>query len=126
MPQPQQSADSSALTREPVECPHCGEALPQEPALLEALEGPSQAHPETVEARYRPTLQRVEVFGGESGFTESDPLALEAERVGSAREALRWMGQVAAKPWARGRAFLRHLADALTMALHDQMEKRPS
>ena len=70
--------------------------------------------------------ERVEVFGGESGFAESEPLALEADRVGSAREALRWMGQVAAKPWARGRAFLRHLADALTMALRDEMVKGTS
>jgi len=126
MPSSQRPADSSALTQEPVECPHCGEPLPQEPELLAALQGPTRVHPDTVEARYRPTRQRVEVFGGESGFTESDPLALEADRVNRARDALRWMGQVAAKPWARGRAFLRQLADALTMALHDEMEKRPS
>lgn len=116
-------ADSSTLTREPTRCPHCGNALPQEPELLgreRAPEEPSEGYPGTIEARYRPTLRRVEVFGGESGFSEADPLTVRAEQVDSAREALRWMGEVGSKPWVQGEPVLLQLADALAMALNDE------
>lgn len=122
----QRAADSNTLIREPTRCPHCGEALPREPELLgrgRAPEEPVQTHPETIEARYRPTLRRVEVFGGESGFSEADPLTVRAEQVDSARDALRWMGEVGSKPWVRGEPFLLQLADALVMALNDRGER---
>ena len=119
------AADSSTLTREPTRCPHCGEALPQEPELLgrgRAPEEPGETWPETIEARYRPTLRRVEVFGGESGFSEADPLTVRAEQVEVPRDALRWMGEIGSKPWVHGEPFLLHLADALAMALNDHGE----
>lgn len=106
----QRPADSSTLTAGPTQCPHCGKALPQE------------AYPATIEARYRPTLRRVEVFGGQSGFTEADPLTVRADQVDSPRAALRWMGEVGSKPWVHGEVFLLELADALVMALNDRGE----
>lgn len=124
-------ADHSTLVTRPDRCPHCGEALPAEPEILaRGSRESSESYPENLEARYRPTLRRVEVFGGESGFDEGDPLALEAGRVSSARDALRWMGEISAKPWAKGEAFHRKLADSLHMALRDNTnsggDDRPS
>ena len=73
--------------------------------------------PSGPDARYSGDRQRVEIFGGDSGFTEEQPFTIHADRVTTVEDLALWMARVAAKSWSREEEFVRRLGGALMAAL---------
>lgn len=110
----------SSLLREPSRCPHCGEPLPQEPEVLRPSERIHDPIPYEPDVRYSHQRRRVEIFAGESGYSEADPMTIGAERVTTVADVARWMAIVAATPWTRSsERFLLDLGSALVAAFDE-------
>lgn len=106
--------DQASLRREPRRCPHCGEALPAEPEVMAPDE--RVYDPNRPEVRWNERRRRVELFGGDSGYSEADPFTIHADRVADTADVARWMARIAGEEWCRGQEFLDGLASALCNA----------
>lgn len=114
-------ADLSALKREPVQCPHCGEALPPEPELLAQAEEIRDL--DLAEVRYDSEKGRVEIFGGGSGYSEAEPFSIHADRITTVGDVATWMAEIASKPWNYDEGFLERCGQALTSAYRAEAER---
>lgn len=67
--------------------------------------------------------QTIDIYGGESSYTEHDPYHFRFDRVGSVRDVAEWMAHVTQKTWCT-ESCAHKLADSLVVVYEYNIGKR--
>ncbi len=81
----------------------------------------SDIHPSPVPTvRINRRTKTVDVFGGGSPYSRSEPYSIRFEQVRTPADLVDWMAHVGAKRWARSSAFLWSFGQAMVSALESR------